>query len=228
MQINGVARHRVIKRIAALIFPSLPTAVPGLPWGQAPGGTRHDHEIRQPVRRPRRSGQRRLRRHADQRPPLSPTSTWPPRSTRPQAMAKLMDRPRLQRLLDGRAPFPARRHRVHPQRADDGAAPRARDQEHQDRLRLQHRADVASAAAGRGLRHGRHPHRRPRHLRRRAAAITRARSRRSARRCSTRRPTASCSRSRSTSSSRRSTTSRSRTRASTTRCRPRCRIAATR
>ena len=36
-----------------------------------------------------------------------------------------------------------------------------RDQDHQDRLRLQHRADVAPAAAGRGLRGGRHPHRRP-------------------------------------------------------------------
>ena len=34
-----------------------------------------------------------------------------------------------------------------------------RDQEPEDRLRLQHRADVASAAAGRGLRDGRHPDR---------------------------------------------------------------------
>src|ERR1700761_8937073 len=48
---------------------------------------------------------------------------------------------------------------------------------------------------------------------------TRARWRRSARRCSTRPPTASCTKSRPTSSSRRSTASRSVTRASTTRCR---------
>ena len=74
-----------------------------------------------------------------------------------QAMAELMDRPRLQRILDGGAPFPARRHRVHSQRADDGAAPDARHQEPEDRLRLQHRADVASAAPRRGLRDGGHP-----------------------------------------------------------------------
>ena len=43
-------------------------------------------------------------------------------------MAKLMDRLGYDTLLDGRAPFPARRLRVHPQRADDGAAPRACDQ----------------------------------------------------------------------------------------------------
>ncbi len=36
---------------------------------------------------------------------------------------------------------------------------------HQDRLRLQHRADVASAATGRRLRDGRHPDRRAGHLR---------------------------------------------------------------
>ena len=35
-----------------------------------------------------------------------------------------------------------------------------RHQEPEDWLRLQHRADVASAAAGRGLRDGRHPDRR--------------------------------------------------------------------
>src|SRR5882762_4424953 len=43
-----------------------------------------------------------------------------------------------------------------------------RDQEHPDRLRLEHRADVASAAPRRGLRDGRHPDRRAGHLRRRA------------------------------------------------------------
>ena len=72
----------------------------------------------------------------------------------------------LRYLLDGRAPFPAGRHRVHPQPADDGDAPLRRDQEPQDRLRLQRRADVASAPTGRRLRHGRHPDRRPRDLRR--------------------------------------------------------------
>ena len=73
----------------------------------------------------------------------------------------------LQHLLDGRAPFPAGRDGVHPQPADDGDAPLRRDQESQHRLRLQHRADVASAPTGGRLRHGRHPDRRPRDLRHR-------------------------------------------------------------
>ena len=77
-------------------------------------------------------------------------------------------RARLRHLLDGRASFPARRHGIDPEPLDDGDAPVRRHQEPQDRLRLQHRADVASAAARRGLRDGRHPDRRAGHLRRRA------------------------------------------------------------
>ena len=76
----------------------------------------------------------------------------------------------------------------------------------QDRLRLQHRADVAPAAPGRGFRDRRHPDQGPHRVRRRARLSHAARSRPSARRCSTRTPIASCSRSRSRSSSRRSTT----------------------
>ena len=75
---------------------------------------------------------------------------------------------------------------MHPQRAADGAAPDARDEEPADRLRLQHHADVASAAPGRGLRDGGHPDRTGASCSGSAAAITRARWRRSARRCSTR------------------------------------------
>ena len=81
----------------------------------------------------------------------------------------------------------------------------------QDRLRLQHRADVASAAAGRGLRLRRHPDQGPHRVRRRPR-LPHARGG-DLRRAdpATRPPIASCSRSRSRSSSRRSTTSGSRT-----------------
>ena len=71
--------------------PRLPSPALALPWTQALGGYRHDHEIRQPVRRPCRSRQHRLRRHADQRSALWQRSTCPRRCRRPQAMAKLMD-----------------------------------------------------------------------------------------------------------------------------------------
>ena len=67
-------------------------------------------------------------------------------------------------------------------------------------LRLQHRADVASAPARGGLRHRGHPDGRTRRLRRGPRLSHAARSRRSAPRCSTPRRTATCSRSRSTSS----------------------------
>ena len=191
------------------------------------GGHRHDHQVRQPLCRPCRPRQRRLRRHAHQRSALLQRAPGH-RAEQGRVHGQADGRARLQHLLDGRASFPARRHRVHPQRPDDGAAPRAPHQEPQDRLRLQHRADVAPAAAGGGLRRRRHPHRRPHRLRRRARlSHPRGRDLRLPA-ASTRRPTASSSRSRSTSSSRRSTTTASRTRASTTRCRPRCPIAATR
>ena len=108
---------------------------------------------------------------------------------------------------------------MHPQPPDGGGASRACDEDAEDRLRLQHRADVASAAAGRGFRHRRHPDQGPHHVRRRPR-LSHPRGR-DLRRADARpgTPTASCSRSRSRSSSRRSTTSASRTRASTTRCR---------
>ena len=74
----------------------------------------------------------------------------------------------LRHLLDGRASFPARRHGIDPEPLDDGDASVRRHQEPEHRLRLQHRADVASAAPRRGLRDGRHPDRRAGDLRRRA------------------------------------------------------------
>ena len=98
------------------------------------------------------------------------------------AYAKQMDRLGYNTFWMAEHHFQPEGHGVHPQPADDGDAPLRRDQESQDRLRLQHRADVASAAAGRRLRHGRHPDRRPRRSSASAAAITPARSRPSARR----------------------------------------------
>src|SRR6266481_657250 len=55
-------------------------------------------------------------------------------------------RARLRYVLDGRAPFSARRDGINPEPADDGDASVRRDQEPEDRLRLQYRADVAPAA----------------------------------------------------------------------------------
>ena len=111
------------------------------------------------------------------------TSTWPPCFDKAEAMATLMDRPRLRHVLDGRAPLPARRLRVHPERADDGAAPGA-----------PHQAPQASAAASTSRRCGtrcgsprttRWPTSSPAAASRSgsAAATTPARSRPSARRC---------------------------------------------
>ena len=125
-----------------------------------------------------------------------------------EAIAKMMDELRLRHAVAGRAPFPARRLRVPAEHPDVRGASGARHQDAEDRLRLQHRADVAPAAPRRGLRHRRHPDQGPHRVRRRPRLSHAARWRPSARRCSTRTPTANCSRSRSRSSSRRSTTSR--------------------
>ena len=103
-----------------------------------------------------------------------------------RGLRQVHGRARLRHVLDGRASFPARRHGTDPEPPDDGDAPVRRDEEPEDRLRLQRRADVASAAARGRLCDGRHPDRRAGDLRRRRAAITPARSRPSARRCSTR------------------------------------------
>ena len=75
-------------------------------------------------------------------------------------------RARLPHPLAGRAPLPARGLRVHPQHPDGRRAPRPPDVAAAHRVRLQHRAHVAPAPAGRGLRHRRHPHRRAHRLRR--------------------------------------------------------------
>ncbi len=87
-------------------------------------------------------------------------------------------------------------------------APGACHQAAEDRLRLQHHADVAPAAPRRGFRDGRHPDQGPHRVRRRAR-LSQPRGR-DLRRADhrPRTPTANCSRSRSRSSSRRSTTRR--------------------
>ena len=85
-----------------------------------------------------------------------------------RALRQMHGRARLQHVLDGRAPFPAGRDGADPEPADDGDASVRRHEEPEDRLRLQHRADVASAAPRGRLRDGRHPDRRAGDLRRRA------------------------------------------------------------
>ena len=131
-------------------------------------------------------------------------------------------RARLLLPVDGRASLPARGLRgvpePHPPRHVAGHP----DQAAQVRLRVQRPADVAPDPPGRGLRRRRHHDRTAASSWGSGAAITRARSRASARRCSTTRRTRSCSRSRWRCSSRPSTRSRSRTTASTTRSRRRC------
>ena len=84
-----------------------------------------------------------------------------------EAIATRDGRRRLGHAVDGRAPLPAGRLRGHPEPADGGSASLPSDEDPQDRLRLQHRADVASAAAGRGFRLRRHHDQGAHHLRRR-------------------------------------------------------------
>ena len=128
-----------------------------------PKGRRHDHEVRQPVRWPRRPGQRRVRRHRGERSPLLRRASG---HGVPQGRGhRAADGPhRLRHLLDRRAPLPARGLRVHPERAHATRCTCATSRAVKHRLRLQHRADVASPPAGGGLRDGRRPHQRPGHF----------------------------------------------------------------
>ena len=64
---------------------------------------------------------------------------------------------RLRDAVAGRTPLPARGLRGPAQHPYDRGALGPRDAPAQDRLRLQHHADVAPAAAGRGFRDRRHP-----------------------------------------------------------------------
>ena len=175
-------------------------------------------KLRQPVRGPRRSGQRGAGRHAGQRSlALRRASGDGLSEERGHRQADGPDR--LRHLLAGRAPLPARGLRVHPERPDAGPAPLPPHEEHQVRLRLQHRADVAPAADGRGLRHRRLPDQRPGRLRRRARLPhPRGRGLRRADARPGRQPRAVRGAGRA-SSSRRSTSAPSPTRASTTRSR---------
>ena len=70
--------------------------------------------------------------------------------------------------VDGGAPLPARRLRGDPEQSDGGGASMSYHRADQDRLRLQHRADVASVAPGRGLRPSGYHDQGPDHIWRRA------------------------------------------------------------
>ncbi len=84
-----------------------------------------------------------------------------------EAIATRDGRGRLGHAVDGGAPLPAGRLRGDPEPADGGCASLPSDEAPEDRLRVQHHADVASAAAGRGFRLRRHHDQGPHHLRRR-------------------------------------------------------------
>src|SRR3954468_15024410 len=77
-----------------------------------------------------------------------------------EAMAKLMDRLGYSTFWMAEHHFQHEGLRVHPERLDDGAPPRACHQEPEARLRLQHHPDVAPLTPRRGLRDRRHPDRR--------------------------------------------------------------------
>ena len=145
-----------------------------------------------------------------------------------EAMAKLMDGLGYNCFWMAEHHFQREGTECIPNNLHDGGAPGAPDQEHQDRLRLQHRADVASAAAGRGLRGGRHPDRRPRRVR---AGPRLPHARGGDVRLAAARPGGQPRALRGAGRHHLQGLQRgvaSRTRASTTRCRPRCPIAATR
>ena len=73
------------------------------------------------------------------------------------ALAQATDALGYDTSVAGRAPLPARGLRVHPEHPAARRRSRAPDAPREDRLRVQHRPDVASAAARRGLRDGGHP-----------------------------------------------------------------------
>ena len=148
-------------------------------------GGRHDQQVLDRLRRPRRPRRHGPGRH---RPPTSAatrTSTSPPSSTRPRRSRAAWTSTAIDTLWLAEHHFQHEGYECHPEHPHDGRAPGARDLAAAHRLRLQHRADVAPAPARRGLRDRRHPHRTAAWCSAWAAATTRARWRRSARRCST-------------------------------------------
>ena len=98
----------------------------------------------------------------------STTTRSPASSTRLEAIAKTDGPARLRHAVARRAPFPARGLRGLPNILMLRGAPRACHETAQDRLRLQHRADVAPAAPRRGFRDRRHPDQGAHRVRRRA------------------------------------------------------------
>src|SRR5499425_524487 len=130
-------------------------------------GARGDHPLLDALRGAHRAGDVRPRRRPRGRPSLSQPAA--DRDLRHGSGAGSSHRrARLRHLVAGRASLPARRIRVHLQHPVVGRRSRAPHPPREDRLRLQHRAHLASPSARRGLRHGRYPHRRARGLRRRA------------------------------------------------------------
>ena len=165
-------------------------------------------QVRHGLSRPHRSGRHGPEGHARPTSGATPTSSWPAVFEKTEAVAKVMDECGFDTLWLAEHHFQHEGYECMPEPPDAGRAPGARDRAAAHRLRLQHRADVAPAAAGRGLRHRRHPHQGPHHLRRRPR-LSHARGRDLRRAHAGRaRPTASCSRSRSRSSSRPSSRSR--------------------
>ena len=127
---------------------------------------RYDRQIRQPVRWAHRPRKHRIRWYSRQRPVLLERPAH--HSVRQDRSHVYADgRPGIRRLLDGGAPLPAGGVRVHPEHPPAQRPSGPPHQADQVRVRIQHRADVAPAADGRGLRHSRHSHRRQGDLRRR-------------------------------------------------------------
>ena len=80
------------------------------------------------------------------------TSTWPRVFDKTEAVATVMDELGYYALWLAEHHFQHEGYECPPEHPDVGGAPGARHQAVNDRLRLQHRAHVASAPAGRGLR----------------------------------------------------------------------------
>ena len=102
-------------------------------------------------RRPCRHAGSRPGRHARPTSGASPTTQLASVFDKTEAIARQMDQLGCDTLWLAEHHFQREGYEVHPEHPDAGRPSGASDQAAEDRLRLQHRADVASAAAGRGL-----------------------------------------------------------------------------
>ena len=139
-----------------------------------------------------------------------------------EAIAKQLDSQGYYALWMAEHHFQREGYECIPKSIDAQHVPLDTDETSQVRVRVQHRANVASVAFGRGLRDGGHTVGGTCDIRGGSGVPTPGKWRPSVPRCRTMTPTKSCSWSRWRLSSRRSTRSRSPTRANTTICRPRC------